>query len=99
LPGLFPALDVVTHAGLMYVRFHGRNTRGWYSGRKEHQFDYDYADEELRQWVETTLPPMVRRAERGLIFFNNHVAAQAPRNAQTLIRLLQQCQFNIAVPR
>jgi uncharacterized protein YecE (DUF72 family) len=31
---------------------------------------------------------MAARAATGLIFFNNHVRAQAPRNAVQLIRLL-----------
>lgn len=93
LPGLFPSLDLVTNPELVYVRFHGRNGRGWYSGHKDKQFNYDYSDGELRRWVETKLEPMARQARRGVIFFNNHVAAQAPRNAQALIRLLRQRGF------
>jgi uncharacterized protein YecE (DUF72 family) len=31
---------------------------------------------------------MARRARCGLIFFNNHVRAQAPSNARRMIRLL-----------
>jgi uncharacterized protein YecE (DUF72 family) len=95
LPGLFPALDVVTNPELIYMRFHGRNGKAWYSGRKESQFDYDYADDELRGWVDKTLEPMARQARRGVVFFNNHVAAQAPRNARTLIRLLRQRGFAV----
>lgn len=95
LLSLFPSLDVVTNPELIYVRFHGRNTRGWYSGSKELQFDYDYRDDELREWVETKLEPMARQASRGVIFFNNHVAGQAPRNARTLARLLRQQRFTV----
>ena len=95
LRGLFPALDVVTHPELGYVRFHGRNGRGWYSGSKEQQFDYDYTDDELRRWVEGKLESMVRQTRRTIIFFNNHVAAQAPRNAQTLMRLLSQRGYSV----
>ncbi len=89
LRGLFPPLEVVTHPDLLYLRLHGRNSRGWNAGSKDKQFDYDYADSELQQWVQR-LQRMVSRARRGLIFFNNHVAAQAPRNAQSLMRLLRQ---------
>jgi uncharacterized protein YecE (DUF72 family) len=89
LPGLFPALDVVTNPDLFYVRFHGRNARGWRSGRMEQQFDYDYSDAELSEWVEKRITPMTGRARRGVMFFNNHVRAQAPRNAEALWRLLQ----------
>ena len=95
LRGLFPALDVVTHPELAYVRFHGRNGRGWYSGSKEQQFDYDYSEEELRRWVEGKLESMVRQTRRTIIFFNNHVAAQAPRNALTLIGLLRQRGYSV----
>jgi uncharacterized protein YecE (DUF72 family) len=88
LPGLFPKLDVVTHPELFYIRFHGRNARGWRSGNMQKQFDYDYRDDELREWTEGLIPRMAARAATGLIFFNNHVRAQAPRNAAQMMHLL-----------
>lgn len=88
LPSLFPRLDVVTNPELFYIRFHGRNARGWRSGDLQKQFDYDYRDEELREWTDGAIPRMAARAGQGAIFFNNHVRAQAPRNAARLIRLL-----------
>jgi len=88
LPGLFPALEVVTNPRLFYVRFHGRNARGWRSGHMQKQFDYDYSEEELRRWAEGPITAMARRAGAGVIFFNNHVRAQAPRNAMCLINML-----------
>ena len=88
LPGLFPKLDVITNPGLFYVRFHGRNARGWRTGNMQKQFDYDYAGDELREWAENRIEPMTRRARRGVIFFNNHVRAQAPRNALQLFKQL-----------
>jgi uncharacterized protein YecE (DUF72 family) len=39
LPGLFPALDVVTNPDLFYVRLHGRNVQGWRSGNMQKKFD------------------------------------------------------------
>jgi len=96
LPGLFPALDVVTNPDLFYVRFHGRNAKGWNQGRKQLQFDYDYAEEELREWVENRIVPMARQARSGIIVFNNHVRAQAPRNAQDLARLLAEYGLALA---
>lgn len=89
LPGLFPALDVVTNPDLFYVRFHGRNARGWRSGKMRLQFDYDYTDDELGRWVEEKILPMAGRARSGVLFFNNHVRAQAPQNARQLLALLQ----------
>lgn len=88
LPGLFPALDVVTSSDFFYLRFHGRNAKGWRSGHMQQQFDYDYSNQELRQWTDDKLPQMASKAQNGLIFFNNHVRAQAPKNARQLMQLL-----------
>jgi uncharacterized protein YecE (DUF72 family) len=88
LPGLFPRLDIVTNPGLFYIRFHGRNAKGWRSGNMQKQFDYDYGDAELRKWTDVRIAGMTRHAAGGVIFFNNHVRAQAPRNAVRLINLL-----------
>jgi uncharacterized protein YecE (DUF72 family) len=89
LPGLFPALETVTSSDFLYLRFHGRNAKGWRSGNMQQQFDYDYTDEELRQWTRTKLPNMCAKAKKGYIFFNNHVRAQAPKNAKQLIELIK----------
>jgi len=88
LPGLFPQLDVVTNPDLFYIRFHGRNVKGWRSGNMQKQFDYDYSDAELQEWADKIITPMARQAGNGLIFFNNHVRAQAPKNARRLISQL-----------
>jgi uncharacterized protein YecE (DUF72 family) len=88
LAGLFPALEVVTNPDLFYVRFHGRNARGWRSGNMQQQFDYDYSDEELQQWVAQRIVKMTARAGAGIIFFNNHVRAQAPKNARQMVQQL-----------
>ena len=90
LPNLFPALDVVTNPDLFYARFHGRNAKGWYSGEMEQQFDYNYSDEELRQSVTQRIDPMSKRAGGGVVFFNNHFRAQAPRNAERIVQLLKE---------
>ena len=98
LPDLFPALDVVTCPDLFYVRFHGRNARGWRSGKMQLQFDYDYSDEELDQWVTEKALPMAGRARSGVLFFNNHVAGQAPKNALRLMEMLQTRGLSVAGP-
>ncbi len=88
LPFLFPSLDVVTNPDLFYIRFHGRNARGWRSGNMQQQFDYDYSADELQGWSAGIIPRMASRAHTGIAFFNNHVRAQAPRNAQMLMEQL-----------
>ncbi len=90
LPHLFPALDVVTNPDLCYIRFHGRNAQGWRSGNLQLQFDYNYSEEQLAEWVRDKIIAMARRSKQGLLFFNNHVRAQATENAQQMVRLLQQ---------
>ena len=90
LPGLFPRLERVTNPEFFYVRFHGRNRDGWRSGNLQNKFDYSYADAELREWIARCLDPMARAAQAGLVFFNNHVRAQAAKNASTLLRLLRE---------
>jgi uncharacterized protein YecE (DUF72 family) len=90
LPDLFPSLGVVTNPGLFYIRFHGRNAKGWRSGNMQLQFDYDYSDDELHEWIESKIEPMSDRARKGVIFFNNHVRAQAPENAKRMAGLLKE---------
>lgn len=89
LPGLFPSLDVVTNPELFYVRFHGRNALGWRAGKMATQFDYDYSDGELETWMDERLHRLIEAAKTGVLFFNNHVRGQAPRNARRLLQLLQ----------
>jgi uncharacterized protein YecE (DUF72 family) len=85
LPDLFPRLDVVTNSEFFYIRFHGRNAKGWRSGNMQKQFDYDYSDRELREWSGRLVPAMAKQARKGFFFFNNHVRAQAPDNALKLM--------------
>lgn len=93
LPGLFPTLDVVTNPDLIYVRFHGRNTKSWRSGNMQLQFDYHYSENEMGKWIEERFEPMSRQARKGVLFFNNHVRAQAPDNARKMIQLLKKRGF------
>lgn len=95
LPGLFPPLAKVTSPDFFYVRFHGRNAAGVRTGNMQKQFDYDYSDAELKEWIDLRIIHMARQAKTGLVFFNNHVRAQAPRNAQALIRLLTEAGLTV----
>jgi len=87
LPGLFPRLDVLTNPDLFYVRFHGRNSVGWRTGNMQKKFDYTYSENELTGWCEI-IRGMAAEASRGVVFFNNHVRAQAPANAMDLARMI-----------
>ena len=96
LPGLFPRLDVVTNPDLFYFRLHGRNAKGWRSGNMQHQFDYCYSAEELRQCTDDSIIPMALRTRAGAVFFNNHVRAQAPRNARQMLQRLSEQGLSVA---
>ncbi|WP_240194483.1 DUF72 domain-containing protein [Desulfopila inferna] len=89
LPGLFPPLDIVTSTDFFYLRFHGRNRSGWRSSNMQKKFDYDYSTAELQEWARGGIRTMSEKTSKGMIFFNNHVRAQAPRNAGELQRILR----------
>ncbi len=89
MPNLFPPLDVVTNPDLFYARFHGRNQAGWRTSNMQKKFDYCYSAQELKDWAATHLQELVSRSQNGLIFFNNHVRAQAPQNARELLKILE----------
>jgi len=90
LPDVFPVWEAVTNPELFCVRFYGRNTGGWHSAKPSRQFDYCYADDELCEWIESRIEPLSRCARKGILLFGNHVRAQAPQNAQRMIRLLRE---------
>jgi uncharacterized protein YecE (DUF72 family) len=88
-------LNLVTNPALFYVRFHGRNAKGWRLAKKPMQFDYNYWEDELREWMEKRIGVMAGQAERGLIFFTNYVRAQSAQNAEILIRLAREYGFEL----
>ena len=92
-----PTVLAVT-APWTYVRFHGRNADTWnVRGRSAaERFDYLYAEEELRAWVEP-LRELAEQAEQAFALFNNNnrspgpdgrPLAQAAWNADMLKQLL-----------
>ena len=56
----------------------------------QNQFDYDYSDAELSEWIDKRIMNMADQAKAGYLLFNNHVRGQAPKNAQVMMRLLRQ---------
>ena len=96
LPSLFPVMEAVTNPDLFYARFYGRNVRGWRSGKTSDQFDYNYSDAELCEWVADKIEPLGRCARSGILCFNNHVRSQAPKNAARMIRLLKERGLMVA---
>jgi uncharacterized protein YecE (DUF72 family) len=93
---------VTTTSPTAYIRFHGRNAETWNKHVRSaaERFDYLYAEDELRAWVEP-LSELAGKAEVVYAMFNNNgrsttadgTIAQAPVNAQMLKGLLQQAEL------
>jgi uncharacterized protein YecE (DUF72 family) len=74
----------VTDAKLAYLRLHGRNERGYISGRTvAERFDYDYAAEEIAG-IATRVRDLSEQAEEVHVAFNNNRSLYAPKAALQL---------------
>jgi uncharacterized protein YecE (DUF72 family) len=87
LKGLPPTLDVVT-SPLAYFRLHGRNKETWWGSDSPARYDYLYSDRELEATAQR-IKQIVVKADRLIIYFNNHRRGQAVRNAETLQKILE----------
>jgi uncharacterized protein YecE (DUF72 family) len=95
---LVPTVVAVT-SPVVYVRMHGRNAKTWNvrGGSASDRFDYLYAEDELREWVDP-LREVTEQAEEVYVLFNNNrwsrargaadPIAQAPTNALALQGIL-----------
>jgi uncharacterized protein YecE (DUF72 family) len=100
-----PTVLAVT-SSMTYVRFHGRNADTWnVRGRSAaERFDYLYAEDELREWVEP-LQELAGQVEQAFAVFNNNnrspsgdggFVAQAPTNAFMLRKLLAEAEVPVS---
>jgi len=87
IKGLPPVLDVST-SPLAYFRLHGRNAEAWWGSDSRLRYDYLYSDAELEGAAERIKRIMVK-ADRILVYFNNHIRGQAIKNAQKLRQLIE----------
>lgn len=74
---------------IAYVRFHGRNSKAWWTGDNVSRYDYNYTEAELRPWA-SAVETLLQRADLVIIAFNNHANAQALFNAKLFLSLLQE---------
>ncbi len=90
-----PPTEEVT-ADFAYVRFHGRNTKNWFSENtnRDERYNYLYSETELQPWVER-IQRMRTKAQRIFILMNNHFAGKALINA---IQLRQKLGYSIDTP-
>jgi len=90
LDGLVPPVVLHTAAD-GYVRFHGRNAGTWWGRGGGDRYDYEYREQELREWL-GKITTLAEQARRTYLFFNNCHAGQAARSASLMQELLRRQQ-------
>jgi uncharacterized protein YecE (DUF72 family) len=77
-------------AGIVYIRFHGRNREDWFKKGIEtvERYRYLYREDELKKWG-YRVKEASRKAEQTFAIFNNCYENYGIKNAKTLERLLQ----------
>lgn len=89
LKGLVPPIAVAT-SRIAYIRFHGRNSRKWWSHKEAwERYDYTYSDEELHPWVRN-IRELDASSSMTLIYMNNHWQGQAVGTARQLRAMLEE---------
>ncbi len=77
-------LDEITNPNTAYLRLHGRNARGYVSGKTvAARFDYDYSDGEIAEVAERS-KKLARKTRELHVIFNNNNLDYAPRAASRL---------------
>jgi uncharacterized protein YecE (DUF72 family) len=84
-----PPVGAATADDLAMVRFHGRNTTAWQSKSEtaSERFRYDYAKEELEEWV-PKIESLATQARETHVLMNNCYQDFAVRSARDLGALL-----------
>jgi uncharacterized protein YecE (DUF72 family) len=87
-PTMLPRFDAVTNPALAYLRFHGRNARGWVKGRTPaERFGYRYDAQELEELTQRA-EALAEEADSVRVMFNNNRGDDAPVGAQQMKDLL-----------
>ncbi len=83
-------LNEITNPGFSYLRLHGRNARGYLSGKTvAARFDYNYSDQEIVEVAERS-KKLARKTRELHVVFNNNNLDYAPRAAARLRVALSQ---------
>jgi uncharacterized protein YecE (DUF72 family) len=87
---IMPRLDAVTNPSLAYLRAHGRNTKGYLTGKSvAERFAWQYTDEELEE-IAGRARTLAEDAREVHVAFNNNRGDDAPTAAQRFRALLGQ---------
>jgi uncharacterized protein YecE (DUF72 family) len=87
LRGLLPKQDLVTN-DLGYIRLHGRNENDWWGGQGSARYNYEYNEQELKEWL-IYVSNILKKTFKTYIFFNNHPTGKAVKNAEQMIEILK----------
>lgn len=83
-------VDEVTNPDVAYLRLHGRNAKGYISGKTvAARFDYDYTEDEIAEVAQRSRK-LGREASELHVIFNNNNLDYAPRAALRLRKALGQ---------
>jgi uncharacterized protein YecE (DUF72 family) len=87
---IMPSLDAVTNPSIAYMRAHGRNTKGYLTGRSvAERFAWRYTDDELQE-IAGRARTLAESAGEVHVAFNNNRGDDAPTAAQRFRALLGQ---------
>jgi uncharacterized protein YecE (DUF72 family) len=87
---IMPSIDAVTNPRISYLRAHGRNTKGYLTGRSvAERFAWQYTDDELEE-IAGRARTLAESAGEVHVAFNNNRGDDAPTAAQRFRALLGQ---------
>jgi uncharacterized protein YecE (DUF72 family) len=87
---IMPPLDAVTNPSTAYLRAHGRNTKGYLTGKSvAERFAWQYTDGELEE-IAGRARKLAESAGEVHVAFNNNRGDDAPTAAQRFRSLLGQ---------
>ncbi len=85
---IMPGINLVTNRKLAYLRAHGRNARGYITGRSvAERFNYDYSDEEIEEMARRAIN-VAKHADELHVLYNNNTSNYAPKAAARLRKIL-----------
>jgi uncharacterized protein YecE (DUF72 family) len=83
-------IDAITNRDVAYLRLHGRNAKGYLTGRTvAARFNYNYSDAEIAE-VAARTQKLAREAKEVHVVFNNNARDYAPHAALRLRKALGQ---------
>jgi uncharacterized protein YecE (DUF72 family) len=86
---IMPAENILTSPALAYLRLHGRNERGYITGKSvAERFDYDYSEPEIDE-IAARVRDLATEAADVHVAFNNNRSNYAPKAALNLKRALK----------